>query len=123
MPARAKLLTRNGRPTAVTDAGSATLALDADQFGVIVVRQTSSGAAQTLNLDATNAIASELMVVYHNDSAGVTGTITWGTGVRSSATTFTVNANSVSIFYFKRVTFNSTNYWAICGTSPANLAE
>lgn len=122
---RGLLGSRESRFATVSDSGSATLSLSVTGLytGIITIVQNTSGANQTLNLPNTMPLGAKLTITYHNDTAGVTGTITWGAGIRSSATTFTVNANSASSFYFQRVTLNSSSVWVIMGTSAANFAE
>jgi Pectate lyase superfamily protein len=118
------LASRAWRKLQTTDAASATLTLDADQYGVIVVRRTTAAGNQTLNLDAVTYEGAPLRVIYWNDDGGATtGTITWGTGIRSDTATYTVNANSATSFDFISVSTGSGIKWVQMSARNPNWAE
>lgn len=115
---------RAWRKLQTTDVASATLALDADQYGIIVVRRTTAAGAQTLNLDTVAYEGAPLRIIYWNDDGtGTTGTITWGTGIRSDTATFTVNANSATAFDFISASTGTGIKWVQMSARNPNFAE
>lgn len=102
----------------VISSNAASLTLPTSNYGTVQVVRTSN-AIQTVNFDTPPGAGHLLTLVYNNNNAAVTGTITMGTGGIKGLTTFTVNANTVSYYHFKSVGVAAPAgawYWSLTGS-------
>jgi hypothetical protein len=102
----------------------ATVALDPHTYAQCQIERTST-AVQTVNLTAYlgsyGPANQPLTLVYNNlNQAAVTGTITLGTGF-SGLTSFTVNANRYSVYFFRSVHYETSIRYVLVG-SAVNLS-
>lgn len=107
----------------VFDNPSATIALDSHTYAQCQVERTTA-TALTVNLTAYTGSYGPpnqpFTLVYNNlNGPGVSGTITLGTGF-SGLTSFTVNANRYSVYFFRSVHYETSIRYVLCG-SAVNL--
>lgn len=103
---------------------AAAVSVEPLKYGEIQIERTNTD-VQTVNfapyVASNGAPNMPLIVVYNNlNHASVTGTITFGTGTKG-ITTFTVNANRFSVYFFRSVHYETSTAWVLCG-SAVNLA-
>ena len=103
----------------VSDDGAA-VTLDAAAYGSLELERTTTG-AQTINLSISGPAGMPLIFVLNNIAQGSgTGTLTFGAAEVKGITTFTVNANKFSVYFFRSVHVNGSRYWALV-SSAVNL--
>lgn len=93
-------LARHVRKGFITD-NTAAISIPANNVGMYEVRRTNNG-AQTINFAAPLASGMDFTLSWNNDHAAVGGTITLG-GQTKGLTSYTVNANCVSHFFFRSI--------------------
>ena len=90
------------------------------QYGELQLERTTTG-AQTINLSIAGPANMPLVFVLNNILQGAgTGTLTFGAGAVKGITTFTVNANCYSVYFFRSVHVSTAKYWVLQG-SAVNL--
>jgi len=105
-----------GRYYTADDTGA--VAIDAGKYALAEIVRTTT-AIQTVTLGTVGAPNRDFTLVYHNSGGVVTGNITMAGPVKNTSV-FTVNAASVSYFYFKSVHRGTVTYWLLMG-SATNL--
>lgn len=93
---------------------AAGVTLETTKFALFEVVRTTNG-AQTVTLDVVGPVDRSITLVYYNNQVGVSGTITMAGDVKG-LTTFTVNASSVSYYFFRAVHRGTSSYWALVGS-------
>lgn len=99
----------------LADNFTATLNADPVRYGYLEYERASTNAAQ-LNFGQPVAVGMPLILAWYNNQASGSGTITLDAFVKG-LTSFTVNANSVSYYYFMSVERGSaTRKWVLVGS-------
>jgi hypothetical protein len=84
-------------------------------YALAEVVRTTTG-IQTVTLDGPGPVNCDFTLVYHNNHGSGGGTITMAGNVKG-LTTFTVNASSVSYYFFKSVHRGTSKYWVLKGST------
>ncbi len=99
---------------------TAAVAIDAGQYASAEVERTTNG-NQTVTLGSAGAVNRDFALVYYNNQGAGSGTITMA-GPVLGLTTFTVNANCISYYFFKSQHRGTAEHWVLVGSS-LNIAE
>lgn len=94
---------------------TAAISIDSSLYSCAEVNRTTNG-NQTVTLSAAGAPNRDFTLVWFNNHGAGGGTITMAGPVKG-LTTFTVNANSVSYYFFKSVHRTTSEYWALIGSA------
>lgn len=78
--------------------------------------ERSTNAAQTINFASPPGPGILCALVFYNNQVGGSGTITIGGNVKGLAS-FTVNASSVSYYFFRSVERGTSKYWTLVGST------
>lgn len=112
------------RERSVTYATNSAVTIDSLSYDFVTVTRTDNSAQTVTFTDAP--AGSRLTVVYYNNQAGVSGTITFDTSrvkMEAASNQFTVAADSFRVFEFRSVLIGSTLYWAQVAEDTVDEAE
>lgn len=118
---RVRLFSREMLQAELAD-NSATISVDSEQFGIVKVQVTSSG-ARTINLNSNIPLNSRFVLILHNDGSG--GAIVFtidGTDSRNNGT-YSVNNNSKTVLTFVAVPGTSSSPIWHEASANENIAE
>ena len=98
---------------------AAAITIEQGKYGTIEIERTNTD-AQTITLTTAAGLhgppGEEFVLIYNNSGHGsATGTITVANA--EGISTFTVNANSSSVYFFKSVNFNGLTRWCMVGSA------
>lgn len=93
---------------------TAALSVSPGVYSQVEVERTTTG-NQTLTFDAPGPVSMDFTLVYNNNQGAGGGTITMA-GPVQGLTTFTVNANKVSHYFFRSIHTSTHEYWSLVGS-------
>jgi hypothetical protein len=90
---------------------------DAGKYAVIEIERTDTAAQNFGFTAAPGPGAMDCVLIYNNLNQGsVTGTITINAASMKGLTSFTVNANKFSAYFFRSVHVDTNSYWLLVGS-------